>query len=282
MQKKLVGGQAVIEGVMMKTDDRCAVSVRKPNGKIKTKTKKLSPIGKKIKLLAWPFVRGTVVLFETLILGIDALSYSAREADEDEKPLSKFAMAMTIIFAFIAALALFIALPLYLTKIVVADRGFLFNLIDGAFRLAIFFAYLLFVSFFKDIKRVFQYHGAEHMAVNCYEEGKPLTLENIKKFSTLHPRCGTAFVIIVLVISILVFSLITSQNMLVKLAGRIILLPVIAGVSYELLKFSSKFRKNKFVWALMQPGLLIQRITTKKPDEKQIEVAVTALKEALK
>jgi len=279
--KKLVGGQAVIEGVMMKSDDCYAVSVRKPNGKIKTLRKKLNPITKRIKILGWPFVRGTVVLIETLVLGLDALSYSAKEADEEEQ-LSKFALTLTILSSLLIAIALFILVPLYLTKLVVADRGFLFNVIDGMFRLGIFFAYLFGISAMKDVRKVFQYHGAEHMAVNCYEDNKDVTVQNAMKYSTLHPRCGTAFLIIVLVISIFVFSLIISPNMLVKFGGRIVLLPVIAGISYELLKFTSRFRKNPIIKLVMQPGLLVQRITTRKPDEKQVEVAVTALKAVLK
>ncbi|MBW3012021.1 DUF1385 domain-containing protein [Candidatus Woesearchaeota archaeon] len=278
--KKVIGGQAVIEGVMMKSDSKLAISVRKPDGKIKTTSRSLNPIGSRIKLLSKPFVRGTVVLFETLVLGLEALSWSAREADEDEKPLSKLAMALTIVISFLLAIGLFIVLPLYLTKFIVESRGFLFNLMDGLIRLVVFLGYLLIISMMKDVKRVFEYHGAEHMAVHCYEEGKPLNVQNVRKYTTLHGRCGTAFVIIVLVFSILVFSLITSPNILVKLVGRIILIPVIAGVSYEILKFTDRFKKNKIVWLIMQPGLFIQKITTKQPVDKQIEVAIEALKAA--
>jgi len=280
--KKLVGGQAVIEGVMMKSDDFYAVSVRKPNGKIKTLRKKLNPITKRIKILGWPFIRGTVVLVETLVLGLETLSYSAKEADDEEKPLSKFALTATLLISFLIAIALFVLVPLYLTGLVVSDRGILFNIIDGIFRLAIFFAYILAISAMKDVRRVFQYHGAEHMAVNCYEDDKELSVQNAMKYSPLHPRCGTAFLIIVLLISIFVFTLITSPSMLVKFGGRIVLLPVIAGISYEILRFTSKFRKNGFIKIVMQPGLWIQKLTTRKPDEKQVEVAVAALKAVLK
>ncbi len=280
--KKLVGGQAVIEGVMMKSDDFYAVSVRKPNGKIKTLRKKLNPITKRIKFLGWPFIRGTVVLVETLVLGLETLSYSAKEADEEEKPLSKFALTATLLISFLIAIALFVLAPLYLTGLVVSDRGILFNIIDGIIRLVIFFAYILAISVMKDVRKVFQYHGAEHMAVNCYEDDKDLTTTNVSKYSPLHPRCGTAFLIIVMLISIFVFTLITSPSMLIKFGGRIVLLPVIAGISYEILRFTSKFRKNGFIKIVMQPGLWIQKLTTRKPDEKQVEVAVTALKAVLK
>ncbi len=279
MAKKCnIGGQAVIEGVLMKNDDKIAIAVRRPDGKISVKKEHKASITKRIKFLGWPFFRGTVNLIEMLSVGIKALNYSANESlGEEDKKITKTEFAFTTAFAVIVAIGLFILLPLYLTKIT-RTEGILFNLIDGLIRVGIFVIYILLISMMKDVRRLFQYHGAEHKTVNCYEQGKKLTPENVKKYSTAHRRCGTTFLLIVLVISIIIFSFIVSDKTWVKFAWRVILLPVIAGLSYELLKLGAKFPNSFLINLLIYPGLMLQRITTKEPDKKQIEVAIKAFK----
>jgi uncharacterized protein YqhQ len=272
-----IGGQAVIEGVMMKTPKRMAVAVRS-KGKIKKKRFRLRKRGVLAKV---PFVRGVAELYDILVLGIKALLWSADVAagDEGEK-LSAWEIALTFIFAFSAVIVIFIAIPLFLTKLLVRDSSFAFALIDGVFRLAVFLVYLWAIGLMKDIRRLFQYHGAEHKAVYCIEHGASLTPKNAKKFSPLHPRCGTSFLMIVIAISIIIFAFIADTRWWVKLLWRIALIPVVAGFSYEILKISAKYRNNIIMKAIVNPGLWVQRLTTREPTEKQIEVAIAALKEA--
>ncbi|MBW2995060.1 DUF1385 domain-containing protein [Candidatus Woesearchaeota archaeon] len=278
-----IGGQAVIEGVMMKSDNRYSVAVRSKTNKITLKKEKFVSVTEKSKILKLPLIRGLFILIETLILGLKVLSYSVDMSAKDEgEELSRLSLILTIGFSVLMAIGLFIALPLFLTKIITRAEGFLFNLIDGIFRLVIFLVYVVSISLLKDVRRIFEYHGAEHMAVNCYDAKKKLTLENVNKYSTLHPRCGTAFLMIVLIISILVFSLIPTSSFLMRLLTRILLFPVIAGISYEVLKLSDTYRKSRFIWLVSLPGLAMQKITTRKPDNNQIEVAVTALKALIK
>ncbi|MBD3310441.1 DUF1385 domain-containing protein [Candidatus Woesearchaeota archaeon] len=267
------GGQAVIEGVMMRSKHYVAVSVRS-KGKIVSKVEKLKRMPN---FADYIFVRGIVNLFRMLVVGIRALIWSADQQLEKEEKISKWEVAWTMAIAFGAAILLFIILPYYLTTLT-QTRGVIFNLIDGVIRVVVFIAYLLLISLMKDVNVLFQYHGAEHMAVHAYEAGKKLTPDNVKKFSTRHPRCGTSFILIVLVISIIVFSFITSESNLVKILARIVLIPVIASVSYELLKLTARFQKSRIVRLLSLPGLWIQKITTRKPGKRQIEVAIRALK----
>ncbi|MBU2560992.1 MAG: DUF1385 domain-containing protein [Nanoarchaeota archaeon] len=283
MAKKLhIGGQAVIEGVLMKNDDKIAIAVRRPDKKISIKKEKKTLISKRIKFLGWPFFRGVVNLVEMLVMGIEALNYSANESlGEKETKITKTEFAITTIIAIAVAVGLFVFLPLYLTK-VTQTKGVLFNLIDGVIRVVIFIIYILAISLLKDVRRLFEYHGAEHKTVNCYEDGKKLTVANVKKYTTLHRRCGTTFLLIVLVTSIIIFSFIVSDSFWMKLAGRILLLPVIAGISYELLKLGAKFPKSTLLNILVWPGLGLQKITTKEPDKRQIEVAIAAFKAVVK
>jgi uncharacterized protein YqhQ len=273
--KTTIGGQAVIEGVLMKNDNKIAIAVRRPDGKISLKKEKIKPWSKRVKFLGWPFFRGVVNLIEMLVIGIKALNYSANEASGEDVKISKWEFALTTIFAVIVAVGLFILLPLYLTKIT-QTKGILFNLIDGVIRVALFVLYILLISLMKDVRRIFEYHGAEHKTVNCHEDGKKTTLENVKKYSTVHRRCGTTFLLIVLIVSILVFSLIVTDSFLVKFVSRILLFPVIAGISYELLKLGARFPNNFLLNVLVWPGLLLQKMTTREPDKKQLEVAIKA------
>ena len=287
-----IGGQAVIEGVMMKSDKHMTVAVRLPNKKttktkglrgaelgssIKTKKQKLKKLKK---FWTIPFIRGIVQLIYILILGIKALIWSSdQQLGKDEKITAK-ELAITLVISFGFAVLFFVIAPFFITKAFV-EKGLLFNIIDGILRLVIFLVYVAVIALFNDVKILFQYHGAEHKCINCYERKKPLTIKNIKKYSTLHPRCGTAFILIVLIVSIFIFSLITGSWQ-IRLISRIILIPVIAGISYELLKLSARFKHNFIIQAITYPGLLLQKLTTREPNNKQIEVALVSLKELLK
>jgi uncharacterized protein YqhQ len=279
--RKDVGGQAVIEGVMMKSKSKIAVAVRKPNGKISVKVSRHKPITKKYKILSVPVVRGFVELVDMMVAGLKALTYSANESSEDEEQLGKGEIAITFLIATLFTIGLFVALPLVIAKYATAGTGILFDLVDGILRLAIFLVYIYAISKFKDMRKVFQYHGAEHCTVHCYEHGKKLTPENAIKFTTLHPRCGTSFLVIVIAISIVIFSFITDPRWIVKFLSRIILIPVIAGIGYELLKLSSKFGESAVMKVLVQPGLWVQKITTARPTKKQLEVAIAALNKVI-
>ena len=215
-------------------------------------------------------------------MGFKALTWSADQQLGKEEKLKKSELAFSMIISVVFGVLLFIVLPLYVTRLVHQDTGFIFNVIDGIMRVLVFLIYIIIISSFKDVKRLFQYHGAEHMSIHCYEADKKLTVDNVKKFPTLHPRCGTSFIIIVLIISIVFFSLVTSSNFFIKFLSRIILLPVIVGLSYELLKFSAKYEDNFFMKFITKPGLWLQKITTKKPDDKMIEVALASLKNAIR
>ena len=273
MSEKLIGGQAVIEGVMMKTDRNMAVSVRLQNNKIKTKKQRLK---RRSGFLKWPFIRGVVNLYDILILGIKTLTWSANQQLDKKEKLTSFQLALTITLSLIFGILIFIVAPFFLTRFIV-QKGILFDLIDGLMRVIILIAYFLVISLMKDVQILFRYHGAEHKVVNCYEAKKQLDVKNVKKFSTLHPRCGTSFLVIVLVISIIVFSFIQGV-WYIRLFGRILLLPVVAGISYEILKLGGRFRENKLMKIINTPGIWVQKISTKEPTKKQIEVAITAFK----
>ena len=280
--KLMVGGQAVIEGVMMRGPGLVATAVRDPSGKILVKTKPVESIGDTYPILKKPLLRGVVSLGESLVLGIRSLSYSAQMAGEEDEQLSDKELAGTIVFALCMAVVLFVAIPTGAAKIfhtITEDPVFL-NLMEGALRLGIFLAYIWGISRMKDIKRVFQYHGAEHKTIHAYEAGLPLTVENVQKFSTLHPRCGTAFLLIVMLVSIVVFAFLGWPDLWLRILSRVVLLPVVAGISYEIIRFSGR-SKNSFVHMATLPGLWLQKITTNQPDDDMVEVAIESLKAVL-
>ncbi|HVR38675.1 MAG TPA: DUF1385 domain-containing protein [Thermoanaerobaculia bacterium] len=286
----LIGGQAVIEGVMMRSLTGYSVAVRQPNGDVAIKKDKLVAITKKYPFLRFPVLRGSVVLIQSLILGIRALNYSASassEGQEGEPELSNWAIAGTLIMAALLGIGVFILAPLGITNLlrhfVFPSMGnFTYNLIDGALRAIFFFVYILSISFMDEIRRVFQYHGAEHKTVYTFEANEELTVANARTKSTLHPRCGTSFLLFVMAISILVFSLIPSSAFfIVKFAARVVLIPLIAGLAYEVIRFSARHLNSAVCRALITPGLWLQRITTNEPDDKQLEIAIIALREAL-
>lgn len=294
-EKLTIGGQAVLEGVMMRSPHAFTVAVRKggkPDAGIAVLAERTIPVGERFPLLKKPVLRGSVALFEALWLGMRALNFSANEALETEdgkkEEISPLAMAGTMAAALAFALGLFLALPLLLTHLLgtrygaVNDSGLLFNLTDGAIRVTLFLGYVSGISFMKDIRRVFQYHGAEHKAIAAFEAGAPLTVDGARPFTCIHPRCGTSFLMVVIVLSILLFSTIPAAWPLwAKAASRVALLPLIAGLSYEFIRASAKRRGNALFEALMWPGLLLQRLTTREPSDDQIEVAIRALNEAL-
>jgi len=279
-----VGGQAVIEGVMMRSDKKMAIAVRNPKGKIVVKVKKLDLLSARMK--KWIFIRGVINLVEMLIHGVKSLNYSV-EVATGEKPKKKnttdwFTLFIVIFFSAIVGLAFFKLLPLWIAKVINPESNLLFNLIDGSVKLLLFVAYVYVISLWKDMRRVFSYHGAEHKAVHCYESKKKLTVQNAKKFSTVHCRCGTNFIAIVIMISIVVYVFIPKTvPFMYKFLYRILLLPIIASISYEVLKLGAKYENNFLMRLFDQPGLWVQRITTKEPDDKQLEVALVALKKVI-
>jgi len=293
-EKLSIGGQAVLEGVMMRSPHAFTVAVRrggKPGAEIALLKETILPIGERFPFLKKAVLRGSVALFEAMVLGVRALNFSANEAMENEEgkqeEISPLALAGTMVLALAFALGLFLALPLLLTQLLgtqySAFKGnVLFNLTDGAIRVGLFLGYVSGISFMKDIRRVFEYHGAEHKAIGAYEAGEPLTVENARKYTCIHPRCGTSFLMVVMVLSIMLFSMIPgSWPLWAKAASRLVLLPVVAGLSYEFIKYSAKKRGNKIIEALIYPGLLLQRLTTREPSDDQLEVAIRAMDEAL-
>jgi uncharacterized protein YqhQ len=292
MSKINIGGQAVLEGVMMRAPRSLAIAVRRPDGEISVKSEMVVPLSERFPIVKLPIVRGAVALFSSLIIGIQALNFSANEAlteeegeGKEKEELSPWAMGGTMAVAFGFGILLFFIMPLYLTKLlipVIGGSNIVFNLVDGAIRVTVFLLYIIGISRMPDIQRVFQYHGAEHKSIFTFEAGEELIVENVRKYSCLHPRCGTSFLLIVMLVSILIFSLIPKiWPFYLKGGARIVLLPVIAGVSYEILKWTAKHDGHPLVKLLISPGLALQRLTTREPDDRQIEVAIRSMKVAL-
>lgn len=274
-----LGGQAVIEGVMIRSKKHLVISVRQPNGKILTKVEEIKSITEKHKILRLPFLRGIIALFETLYLGVKGLYFSANITLEEEEKLGTKEIVLTVVLALTLATFLFSILPFLLATFLNLS-GLVFNLIEGIIRLAILLLYLTAISLIGDFKRIFQYHGAEHAAINAYEAGVELNVSNAKKFSRFHPRCGTSFILIVALISILLFSIMPNLGFFIRMAYRVLLIPVIGGISYEVLKLSDRYKNSKIMQILIAPGLGLQYLTTRKPDEKMIEVALEAVKKS--
>jgi len=277
------GGQAVMEGVMMRSKDHVVVCVRQPNNEIVTKTEELHSLSEKYRFLKLPFLRGILALFETLYVGIKGIYFSANAAfgedENEEEVLSSIEIAVVVAFSIGLSVLLFSVTPFFLTSLLNVGGGVVFNIAEGIVRLSFLLAYLAAVSLVGDFKRIFQYHGAEHTAINAYESGVELNIENARKYSRFHSRCGTSFLLIVTLISILFFSLMPSADYLVRLSYRVVLIPVISAVSYELLKLSDKYRDSAIMRVLVAPGLALQHLTTRQPDDGMIEVAIKAVKE---
>jgi uncharacterized protein YqhQ len=278
------GGQALIEGVLMRGRDAIAVALRDPGGQIVVATERLdsgvhgSPISK------WPFVRGLVVLYETLIVGTRWLIRSANvQAAEEDVELGKKSIAAMLIVTFAIAIGVFSLLPLFISSVATsgAEQGWAQPALEGIIQVGIFLGYLTLVSRTEDIHRVFQYHGAEHMTIHALEAGDPLTVDAVRKYPTAHHRCGTEFLVILVLLSIFTFSLVGKQEPLVMVGSRVVLIPVLAAVGYEVLKLGAKYRHNPLIRVIMYPGILVQMITTKRPTDDMIEVAIVSMEEAL-
>ena len=293
MAKQAVGGQAVIEGVMMQSKDKRAVAVRKSDGEIALKEDRIKSLVRDKNIDKIPFVRGSFVMIDTMIQGIKSLNFSSEffmeEAEEDKfdlfikKIFKDKANDIIIIFSLVIAMLLSAGLFIFIPTLVggafskVMPNDFMLNLIEGIIRIAILFAYIVLISRSKDIERVFQYHGAEHKSIYCYENDLELTVENARKFKRLHPRCGTNFLFIVMAVSIILFAFFGWPNPILRIFMRIICVPIVAGLSYEVIRVLGKY-DNGFTKIIAYPGMMLQYFTTKEPDDEQLEVALEALK----
>jgi uncharacterized protein YqhQ len=292
-EETLVGGQAVIEGVMMRTPHSYCIAVRRPDGEVITEEKPLPRVSEKYPIFRLPILRGVGTLGQAMSLGVKALRFSANAAMEDanpdkkekNEPISKWAMAAHLAFSLTFFIALYKFVPLWMAtslgdKFGILDGRFAFNLTDGVIRLLIFLVFLGLVSRMRDIRRVFEYHGAEHRVVFNFESGKPVNVENAQSFKTFHPRCGTSFLLVVMVISIGVYTLVPFDGFVARFLSRVVLLPVIAGLSYELIRFAAR-NQGGLLSFLTAPGLWLQRITTQPPAAEQTAVAIRALDGAM-
>lgn len=287
-----IGGQAVLEGVMMKNKDMYAVAVRKPDGDIAVEVDEYHGVAYGSKLLNIPFIRGIFVFIDSLILGLKSLNYSSSFYEEDEKPTKldeeleqvsnghedTFLMVLTTAISFIFAIGIFMVLPYalseYLSKYVRNDS--LIAIIEGVLRIVIFILYILLISCMKDIRRLFKYHGAEHKCINCLEKGRPLTVNNVRRSSRLHKRCGSSFILFVMLISVVLFFFIRVDSYVLRVVLRVLLIPVISGISYEIIRLAG--RTDFFLVKIISaPGLWLQRLTTKEPDDDMIEVAIKSV-----
>jgi uncharacterized protein YqhQ len=278
------GGQALIEGVLMRGRDAIAVALRHPDGRILYATERLDSGIHGTRGSKLPFLRGLVVLYETLIVGTRWLVRSAGvQAEDDGVELGKGSIALMLLITLFAGIGIFFLLPLFIASVTTANvqNGLVQHLVEGLIRVAIFLGYLAVIGQSADIRRVFQYHGAEHMTIHALEAGDPLTPAAIRKYPTAHPRCGTEFLVVVIALSIVAFSLVGRQEPLVMIGSRILLIPVIAAVGYEILRWGARHRGNPIVRAIMWPGILVQMITTRQPTDDMIEVAIVSMEQAL-
>ena len=278
------GGQALIEGVLMRGRNAIAVAFRHPDGRIVWASEPLNTGPHGWRLATAPLVRGLVVLYETLIVGTRWLIRSANiQAQEDGEEIGKGTVAVMLGIVAVVGIGIFFLLPLLLATVTTAniEQDLAQHLVEGLIRVAIFLGYLALISRAPDIRRVFEYHGAEHMTIHALEAGDPLTTANIRRYPTAHPRCGTEFLVVLIALSIIAFSLVGKQSLPVMVVSRIVLIPVLAAVGYEILRWGAKHRANPIVKAIMWPGILVQMITTKEPADDQIEVAIVSMQQAL-
>ncbi len=282
-EKLRVGGQSVINGVMMRSENLYSIALRNQSKEIDVELFSVKSIIKKYPMAKLPLIRGAVALIENLILGFKALMYSVDKTGGEEVEISWLQMTISIILAVALTFGLFFALPTFLGKFIYQSipNIFLYNLIEGLIRLTILISYIIFTSFLKDIKTLYEYHGAEHKVIHAYEAGDELTTSKVSKYSTLHMRCGTAFLMIVVVISIIIFSLLGRQSLIQRIIYRIILIPLIMGISYEFIRLAGKFPESLILKIVSFPGLLLQRLTTRIPSKEQLEVAIVALEKVI-
>jgi uncharacterized protein YqhQ len=279
-----VGGQAVLEGVMMRGVSTWAVAVRKESGEIDVQSFPLVSWTKRHRALRWPVIRGVVALVESLKIGFNALNISANaQLAEDEEPISGGMWVGTMVVALLFAVGLFFVVPVGLTSLFKDELGsaFLFWLVEGVLRTTIFLGYIALLSRLRDLRRVFEYHGAEHKTISCFEAAEPLTPENAQRYSRLHPRCGTSFLLIVMIVAIFVFAPLGLPEWYLLVASRIIGVPLIAGLSFEVIKFAGRNRRKRWVQTLMWPGMMLQKLTTREPDLEELAVAIAAMEAVL-
>jgi len=278
-----VGGQAVIEGVMMRSPTYYATAVRTPQGRIVIQKNRYVALTHRFKFLNIPVIRGALNLVEMMWIGIQSLSYSASQAVEEEtkNPKSRVGASLSILGSIVFALGvgfvLFFLLPLWLTENLPIENGVVFNLVDGVFRLTIFLGYIILIAQWKEMKRIFQYHGAEHKTIYAFENGKDLTVDNARPFTTLHPRCGTSFLIVVMLVSIVVFAMLGKPHTWGDRLVRFAMIPLIGGISFEFIKLSAKEKIARYIGPAVWPGLTLQRVTTREPSDDMLEVAIAAL-----
>jgi uncharacterized protein YqhQ len=278
------GGQALIEGVLMRGRDAVAVALRHPDGQIVYATERLDSGFHGTRWSKWPFVRGLVVLYETLVMGTRWLVRSANvQAQEEGVELGRGAVALMLGLTLLAGVGIFFLLPLFVASATTGgvQNGLVQHLVEGLIRVGVFLGYLILIGRAPDIRRVFQYHGAEHMTIHALEAGDPLTVDKVRQYPTAHQRCGTEFLVVVILLSIIAFSLVGRQDALIMVGSRILLIPVIASVGYEILRFGARHRANPIMKVLLYPGLIVQMITTKQPTDDMIEVAIVSMEEAL-
>ena len=284
MPKFNYGGQALIEGVLMRGRDAIAVAFRHPEGHIVWASESLDKGPHGWRLARAPFVRGLIVLYETLVVGTRWLIRSANiQASAEGVELGRGAVALMLGFTLLLGIGVFFLLPLFVASATAGgvEQDWIQHMVEGLVRVVIFLGYLTLISRMPDIRRVFEYHGAEHMTIHALEAGDPLTVEEVRKYPTAHPRCGTEFLVVVIILSIFAFSLVGRQSIGVMVGSRLLLVPVIAAIGYEILRFGAKHRSNPLVKAIMAPGILVQMITTKRPSDDQIEVAIVSMEQAL-
>jgi uncharacterized protein YqhQ len=284
MARYTYGGQALIEGVLMRGRDAIAVAFRHPDGRIVWAAEPLTGGLHGSRWSKAPLVRGLVVLYETLVLGTRWLVRSANlQASSEGVELGRGSVALMLVLTLAAGIGIFFLLPLWVASVAASnvEAGWVQHLLEGLIRVAVFLGYLVLISRAPDIRRVFEYHGAEHMTIHALEAGDPLTVEAVRRYPTAHPRCGTEFLVVVIILSILLFSLVGRQDAAVMVGSRIVLIPVIAALGYELLRLGARHRANPIVKALMAPGILVQMITTKQPSDDQVEVAIVSMEQAL-
>lgn len=278
-ERALYGGQAVIEGVMMRGPGRVAIAVRRPDGEIAMQQEEVHSVTERHSVLRLPILRGMVALFETLVIGINALMYSANQAMGEEEQLSKKELTVTTFLGVLVSIVVFVAVPAImiraLRKALLPYGSVAINTAEGLFRLALFMGYLGVISLMKDVQRVFQYHGAEHKVINTYEAGDDLTVENARHHSREHKRCGTSFLLYVVVLSIAIFAVMGQPPIYVRIPLQILLMPVVAGIAFEFIRFVGK-NNSRWVWYLSRPGMWLQGLTTREPDDTQLEVAIAA------
>jgi uncharacterized protein YqhQ len=283
-----IGGQAVIEGVMMRSPTHYATAVRTPQGRIVIQKTPFKSLVRRVRILNIPVVRGAVSLIETLFIGVQSLTFSASQAvDEDPNQKKKgkvgtaLALAGSVVLAVGLGFLLFFYVPLLLTEVLKIENGILFNLVDGVFRLIIFLAYIFAISRWGEMRRVFQYHGAEHMTIYAFESGEELSPASAKQYSTFHPRCGTSFLIVVMLVSIIVFVFLGKPETIADRLLRFAMIPLIAGISFEFIKLSARKNFGRWLKPAVWPGLALQRVTTKPPSDDMLEVAIAALEACL-